>query len=312
MNFCVIIPTLNRPNILEETLNSIKKQSVQPGKVLVIDQSNDNSTKKVCEKFSFARYIHTDEKSSAKARNIGIDNSEEDIIFFLDDDVELMNDYFKIILNTYLENEHAAAVQGWIVNSHTFGKFSNMLRKFFMFEHTSAKMELLPNFLGTNFKNRPEEITEIKWCNGCGFSARNIYAKKELFEGNFILYSLAEDRDFSYRISKLGTILMNPDAEMVHKVVNIGRLPNEKKTLMTYVHQMYLISKNFGWKPLNSFSYWWNIFGRLLTTSVGILRFDRTSFLTAKHNWKSFFYVVKYGRNIRNLDISDFNSKIVV
>ena len=247
MTFSIVIPTLNRPDVLEETLVSIRKQSRQPERIVIIDQSSDNRTKVLCRQYREVLYIHSTVKSSSIARNTGIDTVDSAIVFFLDDDVELLPDYFKTILNTYEKDDSIVGVQGWVRKYHSFGRVSNLIRKVFLFEHDSGRMRLLSTFLGTNFEKRPPETTEIEWCNGCGFSVRTSIAKKEKFEAYFFLYSLAEDRDFSYRCSKYGKLLMNPAAEMIHKVVNISRLPSEKKTRMTYVHQMYLIAKNHGW-----------------------------------------------------------------
>jgi GT2 family glycosyltransferase len=118
---------------------------------------------------------------------------------------------------------------------------------------------------------------------------------------------LAEDRDFSYRAQKHGKVLLNPKAEMIHKVVNIARLPTEKKTRMTYVHQMYLISKNLGWTFKTSFCYWWNIFGRLLIKTISLIKLKKEFLKDFKNNWTSFFYVLRQKRKIVNLNIEDFN-----
>jgi len=180
MTFSVVIPTLNRPDVLEETLVSIRQQNIQPEQIIIIDQSSDDRTKVLCRRYCEVLYIHSTVKSISIARNTGIDVVDSDIIFFLDDDVELLPDYFKTILNTYGKDDAIAAVQGWVRKYHSFGRIANLIRKCFLFEHDSERMRLLRTFLGTNFEKRPSKIEEIGWCNGCGFSVRMDIAKRKI------------------------------------------------------------------------------------------------------------------------------------
>ena len=68
----VIIPTLNRKIDLEKTLISISKCDKLPFEVIIIDQSDNDETKKFCNNFNKlnTRYFYTENKSSALARNI--------------------------------------------------------------------------------------------------------------------------------------------------------------------------------------------------------------------------------------------------
>ena len=68
----VIIPTLNRKSDLEKTLASISECGILPFEIIIIDQSDNNETKKLCNNFNELniRYFYTDIKSPALARNI--------------------------------------------------------------------------------------------------------------------------------------------------------------------------------------------------------------------------------------------------
>lgn len=141
MKISVIIPTLNRPEILNETLDSILKQSILPSEVVIIDQSDDELTERVCRRYPIVRYLHTSEKSSTHARNKGIKESNGEILVFLDDDVSLLPGYFENALNGFQIKPEAAAFCGNLINMPSFGQLGNYLRKFFLFDHSSKKNE---------------------------------------------------------------------------------------------------------------------------------------------------------------------------
>jgi len=307
MTFSVIIPTLNRSKVLKETLESICLQNPLPNEVLVIDQSVGEDTKKVCEKFPITRFFRQNEKSSSRARNVGIENAQTDILFFLDDDVELDPGYFESLLKMF-SDPSVSAVQGWVRNSAGFGRMSNLIRKVFLFESGGNKMALLPDFIGTHFSQKPSEISRIEWCSGCGFAVRGNIAREENFEPRFFLYSLAEDRDFSFRAGKRGKLLLNPAATMLHKVEPSGRIPPKKKIFMIYVHQMYLIAKNYGWNFPHGVAFWWNVFGRLLFSTLGLCKFSKERWLFFKWNWGAFFFVVRNKAQLKKGDLTTFTS----
>lgn len=105
----IIIPTYNRPNRLENLLESIKEQTYKNFEVLVID---DNSTlkeknKKICAKYSFVRFfLNKENKWAPYSRNKWIKNAKYDILCFVDDDdiwnkEKLEKQYNLISINNY-------------------------------------------------------------------------------------------------------------------------------------------------------------------------------------------------------------------
>ena len=268
-NFSVIIPTLNRSESLSDTLNSIMQQSLLPRVIYVIDQSNDELTYKVCTGFTLVEYRHSLIKSATNARNIGIKASEEREVFFwvfLDDDVELLPDYFRNMAATYSNFSEVIGVTGWTItpSQKPWGIISNFLRTIGCFDHYSNTMRVLPNFLATSLKRCPKETCFIEWMPGCSMSARNLIHNNEYFDENLILYALGEDRDYSYRLSKKGKMILDPSIELLHKVTPSGRMLTHKKIFMTTVHQYYLMKKHFSNSLIADVAYWWNMLLRYL------------------------------------------------
>jgi glycosyltransferase involved in cell wall biosynthesis len=91
-NTSVIIPTYNRPHLLKRALESVANQTLLPLEVFVIQNGPECGAREVVESFSDTAfpiyYVQTPEAGAARARNLGIRESEGDWIAFLDDDDE--------------------------------------------------------------------------------------------------------------------------------------------------------------------------------------------------------------------------------
>ena len=94
--FSIIIPVFNRPLEILKALESIKLQKKSNIEVLIIDDSNDNTTKNINEFIYSNSSIKiklikpTKRAGVSKSRNIGIISSLGNIILFLDSDDELI------------------------------------------------------------------------------------------------------------------------------------------------------------------------------------------------------------------------------
>ncbi len=87
----VIIPTYNREKLLYETLYSLENQSLSKDKfeVIVCDDGSSDRTREVVELFRNSinvKYFFQEDNGFrvAKARNVGIENSDGDICIFID------------------------------------------------------------------------------------------------------------------------------------------------------------------------------------------------------------------------------------
>jgi len=96
----VIIPTKNRPHLLKRALTSVALQGYTDFEVCVVDNNIDTETsnlvKQIVNEFKNLYrhitwiYIHSPKKFASGARNDGIDTTTGKLIFFLDDDDELL------------------------------------------------------------------------------------------------------------------------------------------------------------------------------------------------------------------------------
>ena len=85
----VIIPTFNRGNLIENSINSVLNQTYKNLEIIVVDDGSTDNTKDIVEKIQDKRikYIKlTENKGGSNARNVGIKNSNGKYISFQDSD----------------------------------------------------------------------------------------------------------------------------------------------------------------------------------------------------------------------------------
>jgi len=89
--FSIVIPTFNRPRLLERAVASVKRQSFRDFELIVVDDcSKTNYSEEVCEMVGVECTVLRSEKNSraSGARNLGIRSAKGKYISFLDDDDE--------------------------------------------------------------------------------------------------------------------------------------------------------------------------------------------------------------------------------
>ncbi|MCV6608560.1 MAG: glycosyltransferase family 2 protein, partial [Campylobacterales bacterium] len=91
MLISVVIPTLNRSQLVLEAVKSVLNQTVKPFEIIVVDDGSTDDTKEVLEDLNI-KYIYQENKGVSSARNRGIQEARGGWIAFLDsDDVWLEN-----------------------------------------------------------------------------------------------------------------------------------------------------------------------------------------------------------------------------
>jgi glycosyltransferase involved in cell wall biosynthesis len=113
MKFSIVIPTFKRVGYLEQALNSINKQTYSNYEVAVINDCIDDKAAidALCSKFEKVKVIHHEvSKGGNAARNTGINNTDGDIIAFLDDDDLWLPNKLQEHANVHIKNPDAGLV----------------------------------------------------------------------------------------------------------------------------------------------------------------------------------------------------------
>ena len=107
----VVVPTYNRPILLEDAILSICNQSFQNIEIVVVNDGGDDVSK-VCEKFKDVsiHYIeHDRNKGLAAARNTGINAAKGKYIAYLDDDDIFYPNHIETLIQLLEDTEYKVA-----------------------------------------------------------------------------------------------------------------------------------------------------------------------------------------------------------
>jgi glycosyltransferase involved in cell wall biosynthesis len=116
----IVICTANRCVSLEKTLASIARSTYRNLEVVIVDASDDDSVERLISgmksQYLFEiNYLTVEQKNISVSRNVGIENSIGDIIFFLDDDAIAPPNWVEDSLKTYeTYGERCAGVGGTV------------------------------------------------------------------------------------------------------------------------------------------------------------------------------------------------------
>ena len=112
MRISTIITTYNRPEALENCLKSVLLQTSPPAEIIVVESGPFDASKSLIDRYKNLfkeievelRYLRNIEGSLTNAKDLGIKNSNFEIISFLDDDVIIDREYYKAIMEVYEKN----------------------------------------------------------------------------------------------------------------------------------------------------------------------------------------------------------------
>ena len=266
MRFSVVIPTMRREAILEATLASLERCDPPPYEVIIVDSDDDGSSQPVVTAFDHAvspavRYVRTT-PSLTRQRNIGIDDASGDVILFLDDDVSIEPDLFARLEEAYNDPD-VVGVTGLLIepDSRRLGGPASPFRRLLPGggrEGTFTRYGY-PRYVRTF--DRPHDV---EFMPGCFMSARRDLAAQVRFDEHMGGYALAEDEDFSYRLSRLGRIRYVPEIVVRHRKLGFGSQNARRFGRLVVVNRTYLFRKNFRRTPLTRLQ-----FGMLIAMFVG-------------------------------------------
>ena len=99
--FSIIIPTYNRADFIEATIQSIAKQDYRFFEIIIVDDGSTDHTEEVVSKYNVdnLHYYKKENEERAAARNYGILKAKGDYITFIDSDDLVYENHFKEAIN---------------------------------------------------------------------------------------------------------------------------------------------------------------------------------------------------------------------
>jgi glycosyltransferase involved in cell wall biosynthesis len=325
LDFSIVVPTYNRALKLKTLLRSVLEQDALPKEVVIIDQNISRSTfdvasavdREFLDKGIALKYLYLDKKSASRARNLGIDHSSGEVVFFIDDDIILLRGYIKNVLGVYESFPDALGVQGVMLNykptydlESLLGRLENQLRRaFFLSYYRQNTWKVMPS-INDVFPFPITALMPAERFQGCCSYKRGILDDFR-FDENLEEWSLLEDLDLSYRIykSKKGVLYVTPEARLIHEGETHMTSSLRSESYKKIVNRTYMFSKLMEQSPRNCAIFCWSILGFLLTTLLGaIIGGNRKSKWGSIYLIEAVFSALKHLGEIRQLDLRFFNS----
>lgn len=272
VKFSVVIPTRNRANSLGNLVNKINNQTLLPDEIIIVDSSEK-------KQFSYddinksIKYLHTDKKSAAKQRNIGLTSVRENIqvLFFLDDDTNPESTYFEDMIGTLI-SLNAVGVSGVAIDPKKIARVkpvgvSGFLRKI-SFLDSKFDGKLLISGIGIPVREGESSIIEVDWLIGC--SCWDFQKIKNLkFEEDFMGYSLGEDVIFSVKARKIGKLFVNRNIVLNHMELPQAD-PSVIKFYYMWVYYRFRLSRYIDNKIIFYLAFYLSVLAKVIYSLIEI------------------------------------------
>ena len=117
MLFSIILATLNRSVEIEMCLQSFENQIERDFEIIIVDQSEDDKTRKIAEKYEnlIIKYYNVSFRGLSKARNYGIKHATGNYLCLIDDDAIYSENYL-LEAKKAINNHGEIVVSGKILN----------------------------------------------------------------------------------------------------------------------------------------------------------------------------------------------------
>jgi GT2 family glycosyltransferase len=275
MRSSFIIATRDRPDELLTTVRSVAAQTVPPLELCVVDSSDEAPNRGEIEKLAAEAgikldYHHPAPRGLTIQRNIGIDRTAGDPVFFIDDDVVLEPDCHEEILLEYERwGDELGGVRAAPVHPARPGKVSLFFRKFFGFGGwwPEASGRVRSGFYVEGI-SESVGVRRMEYFTGWFMSFRRAVVEQERFDEKLSGYGHKEDIDYTYRVSRNWVLLQTPKARCDHLRVHTARLTAHELQRMNLSNQFYLHRKNMPQTLKNRAALWWALIG-LFVFNIG-------------------------------------------
>ena len=205
MKYSIIVPVYNRPDEVDELLESLSNQTLKDFEVVIVEDGSVKPCKDVCDKYAGILALHYYAKENSgpgQSRNYGAERAQGDYVIILDSDVVLPTGYLQAIDDELRQNP-SEAFGGPDAAHDSFTPvqkaISYSMTSFFTTGGIRGGKAKLDKFYPRSFN--------------MGIR-RDVYLKL----GGFSKMRFGEDIDFSYRIVEAGYMpRLFPEAWVWHK-----------------------------------------------------------------------------------------------
>ena len=207
MKYSIIVPVYNRPDEVDELLESLSNQTQKDFEVIIVEDGSVKTCKDVCDKYASILVLHYFFKNNSgpgQSRNYGAERAKGEWLIVLDSDVVLPNGYLAAVDKAISQQSAGFAAFGGPDAAHPSftpvqKAISYSMTSFFTTGGIRGGKANLDKFYPRSF---------------------NMGIRKDVYQqlDGFTKMRFGEDIDFSYRIVEAGyRPQLFPDAWVWHK-----------------------------------------------------------------------------------------------
>lgn len=245
-SLAVVIATLGRPGPLERALDSLLASTVRPDEVLVVDGDEQRGAEASVDRRRGGpldvRYLPAP-RGLTRQRNVGLAAVRSELVLYLDDDARVRPDTLEKLIEVYRDPQVVGGT-GRVIEptANRVGGRTSSVRVLLRGRGREG------TFTPAGYPRRLMDetvTTDVEFMHGAFMSARTAVARDIGFDERLPGYGLAEDEDFSYRLSRRGRIRYLGDAIVDHD--NAGVRGRSRRLFGHQVvrNRTYLFKKNF-------------------------------------------------------------------
>jgi GT2 family glycosyltransferase len=268
----VAVCTKGRHRECLSCLESIYAQTRPPSQLIVVEAADDDRLHDaIRERWPDGRrttltYLRVPEGRLTRQRNIAAGHLTSDVILFVDDDSTLERDCLERLAVPYREDSdrRLGGVQAAIIEHAPRPAGSGLFRRMFLLtQDVPTRPAVLLASGWPRYCSVPERRMPAEVIRGTAASYRREVFEAERFDEGFPGYGLAEDCDFSYRVSRHWRLLVEPAARTYHSPSPVSRPASRTYHRMLVVHSWHLFWHYRG-RPAAWPAFLWSRIGNLL------------------------------------------------
>lgn len=267
----LIIVSFNRLQDLKETVNNVLQYRENLNKIFIIDNNSSDGTSHWLETLEdniFEIILSKKNLGVAGGRNLGIQQSNADILVFLDDDAIFNinnSNPFSVIYDEFMNHDSLGIIAFKIINYYD-KKIQSHEFPFVDKKMNESKRHQCAYFVGAGHAISKKVFTK------CGDYPEDFFYGKEELD----LSLKAIQNDF--------IIIYNPEIQIFHKQSPQGRQKNDEKWTQIYRNRLVISYKYYPFFYQLTANFLWFIKIILITKSVWIPIKGYQRYLKGKNN----------------------------
>jgi glycosyltransferase involved in cell wall biosynthesis len=211
-----VVPTMNRPGDLSKLLESLKRQTVAPAQIIIVD-GGDETVEELTAGYPDLplTYVREYPPSLARQRNAGMARLEPDIEIagYLDDDLVLEDNATEQMATFWSTAKQEVGGAAFSIINQPSARL-NHLTQFFL-TNSATPGKLLPSGFPSQIPYL-ETTTETDWLYGGATMWRRDVINAYDYDNWYLGHGFGEDLDFSFRVRQQYKLFVVGYARVYH------------------------------------------------------------------------------------------------